>query len=368
MNKKSVSSSWRRIWVASAALAILPLGVSNAQESPSAAPAATPAKVPTKFPISESGNIPVNKKTPFTSYEAVVLAVPGRPVPLEVKVSVPATGTNLPVILLSHGHGNTNFLSSLKGYGPLVDFWAAHGFIVIQPTHIDSKALGLRGTNLLDAPTFFYSKVMDMHYILDHLDQIEATVPGLKGRMDRTRIAAVGHSSGGSTVSYLLGAQVLDPNDTRKKDLSDKRIKVGVIMTAPGVADMATSAAAARRSPALHYNSFAKMTGPALVVAGDKDLNPAFSTRVSYRWDAYTYSPPGNKTLLTFLGGEHILGGIMGYDSVETTDENPERVATLRALVWAYLRTQLYPNDPAWQNAVAAMQNSSSPMAKVESR
>jgi len=213
MSSKLVSPSWLRIWVASAAIAVLPLGISHAQESAGAAPIATP----TKFPISESGNIPVSKKTPFTSYDSVVFTVPGRPVPLEVKVSMPATGTNLPVILLSHGHGNTNFLSSLKGYGPLADFWAAHGFIVIQPTHIDSKALGLREMKLPDAPTFFYSKVMDMHYILDHLDQIEATAPGLAGRMDRDRIAAVGHSSGGSTVAYLLGAQVLDPNDTRKK-------------------------------------------------------------------------------------------------------------------------------------------------------
>lgn len=336
--------------------------------APFGAQAPAPAAPSTSFPISESGNIPVGRKTPFTSYTPVVFAVPGRPVPLEMKVSVPATGTALPVILLSHGHGETNFLSSLRGYGPLADFWAAHGFIVIQPTHIDSKALGLRRSTLPDAPTFFHSKVSDMRFILDHLDEIEATVPGLAGRIDRTRIAAVGHSSGGSTVGYLLGAQVLDPDDPRDKDLSDKRIMAGVIMAAPGVADMATSSAAARRSPALRYNSFAKMTVPALVIAGDKDLNPAFTTRLSYRWDAYTRSPPGNKTLLTFFGGEHILGGIAGYDSAETTDENPERVATLRAMVWAYLRSQLYPGDTAWRDAVAALHNSRIPMAKVESR
>lgn len=364
MSGKLLPSSSTRTWIAFAAVAVLPLGIGSAQEPPRPARTATAIR----FPISESGNIPINAKRPFTSYDAMMFTVPGRPVPLEVKVSVPATGTKLPIILLSHGHGNTNFLSSSKGYGPLADFWAAHGFIVIQPTHIDSKALGLRETKLPDAPTFFHSKVMDMHFILDHLDRIEATVPGLAGRMDRDRIAAVGHSSGGSTVSYLLGAQVLDPNDSRKKDLSDKRIKAGVIMTAPGLADTATSSAAARRSPALRYNSFAKMTGPALVIAGDKDVNPAFTTRVSYRWDAYTRSPPGNKTLLTFFGGEHILGGIAGYDSWETTDENPERVATLRALVWAYLRSQLYPGDTAWRDAVTALRSDGAPMAKVETR
>lgn len=34
------------------------------------------------------------------------------------------------------------------------------------------------------------------------------------------------------------------------------------------------------------------MTGKALVLFGDKDLNPNFSTRLSYRSDAYFKSPP----------------------------------------------------------------------------
>ena len=57
---------------------------------------------------------------------------------------MPESGSDLPVILLSHGHGMANFLSSLNGYGPLANFWATHGFVVIQPTHLDSTALGLR--------------------------------------------------------------------------------------------------------------------------------------------------------------------------------------------------------------------------------
>lgn len=272
------SGAGLRLWIA-AAITALPLTGVRAQQAPGARSGAAR----TSFPIDKAGGIPVDPKAPFIAYESVVLDRPGRPVPLEIKVSAPIGGTRLPIILLSHGHGESNFLSSLKGYGPLADFWAAHGFVVIQPTHIDSKALGLRQSNLPDAPTFFHSKVEDMRFILDRLDEIEATVPGLAGRLDRERIAVVGHSSGGLTAAYLLGAQVLDPEDPRDKDLSDKRVKVGVIIAAPGVADQATSSAAAKRSRALRYNSFAQMTGPALVIAGDKDLNPAFSTRLSYR-------------------------------------------------------------------------------------
>jgi hypothetical protein len=60
---------------------------------------------------------------------------------------------------------------------------------------------------------------------------------------------------------------------------------------------------------------------------------------------------PGPKSLLTLYGGEHLLGGISGYLVTETTDENPERVAAVQQLTWAYLRSAFYPEDQAWKNA-----------------
>ena len=50
----------------------------------------------------DAANLPVSAPTPIVSYSPLVLDVPGRPVPLELKVSMPATGTNLPVILFAH--------------------------------------------------------------------------------------------------------------------------------------------------------------------------------------------------------------------------------------------------------------------------
>ena len=317
-------------------------------------------------PFADAANIPVNEASAIVTYSPVVFDVPGRPVPLEIKVSMPESGSDLPVILLSHGHGGAIFLSSLDGYGPLANFWAAHGFVVIQPTHLDSTALGLRDTKLPDAPLFWRDRATDMHYILDHLDELEAAVPCLAGRMDRDRITAVGHSLGAETVTLLLGMQILDPDDPREKDLSDTRIKAGVVIAAPGIGDGHLSEKAAAGYPSLKFIDFSNMNGEALVIAGDKDLNPMFSDRLSYRWDAYTHAPASN-TLLTFFGAEHMFGGIDGYDTAETTDPNPERVATLRALVWAYLRSQLYPGDPAWADAVVAL-DGDDPIAKVESR
>src|SRR5690606_32364074 len=136
--------------------------------------------------------------------------VPGRHVDLEIKVSFPASGSNLPVILLSHGHGASNFLSSYRGYGPIVDFFAAEGFVVIQPTHQNSKALALP-SSLPEAPLFWRRRPGEMIFISDHLYEINSTVPGLNGQVDKAKVAASGHSLGDHTVAMLAGMEVKDP-------------------------------------------------------------------------------------------------------------------------------------------------------------
>lgn len=89
-----------------------------------------------------------------------------------------------------------------------------------------------------------------------------------------------------------------------------------------------------------------------------------FSEREGWRADAYRLSP-GPKSLFTVFDGEHILGGVSGYDAAETTDENPERVAVVQRLTWAYLRTALSPEDRAWDAARAAMMDAPDPPGRV---
>ena len=166
---------------------------------------------------------------PVLSVSPVVLPAPGRLTHLQVRVSAPLTGSGLPIILLSHGHGRSNHLSSLNGYGPLSSYWAAHGFVVLQPTHLDSKTLPFRDSTHPDAPLFWRSRVEDMKHILDHLDELESAVPGLAGRLDRSKGAVVGHSMGGHTASLLLGARSADPRDGTEINLTEPRIKAGVL-------------------------------------------------------------------------------------------------------------------------------------------
>ena len=309
----------------------------------------------------------VSAPTPVISVSPLALSAPGRAVDLQVRVSAPVTGSELPIILLSHGHGLSNNLSSLNGYAPLANFWAAHGFVVIQPTHLDSKTLSLNPDNP-EAPLYWRSRAEDMKRILDQLDVIEATVPQLPGRLDRSKVAVAGHSLGGHTASLLLGARLTDPRDGTEVDLAEPRIKAGVLLAAPGRGGDALSEFAAENYSFFLTTNFSEMTTPALVVAGDKDVSSHLTVQgPSWHTDAYFLSP-GPKSLLTLFDAEHGLGGVSGYDVAETTDENPERVAAVARLSWAYLRAELSPGVSAWQAACDALTGGSNSLGRVESK
>ncbi|WP_033213141.1 alpha/beta hydrolase family protein [Kitasatospora phosalacinea] len=304
--------------------------------------------------------------TPVLSVSPVVLPAPGRATDLQLRVSAPVTGGELPVVLLSHGLGFSHHLSSLNGYAPLADFWAARGFVVIQPTHLDSRTLN--PDSRAPGATHWRTRAEDMTLVLDRLDAVEEAVPQLAGRLDRSRIAVAGHSMGGHTASLLLGARLTDPHDGTEVDLADPRIKAGVLLAPPGRGGDALTEFTAEHYPFFLTTDFSTMTAPALVVAGDED-DSAFLTVSGPDWhtDPYTLAP-GPKSLLTLFGAGHGLGGVSGYDVAETTDEDPARVAALAHLAWAYLRSAFHPEDPAWREACDALAADSDPVGRVESK
>jgi fermentation-respiration switch protein FrsA (DUF1100 family) len=309
---------------------------------------------------------------PVLSMSPVVLSAPGRDHELQLRVSAPLVGDQLPIILFSHGFG-----SSMDGYAPLVNFWAGHGFVVIQPTFLDSRKLsaspeanhGEAVKAYLEDPrklSMWKYRVEDVRRTLDQLDLIEESVPTLKGRLDRDRIVAVGHSFGAQTTAMLLGARVVSPEGNLLESFYDPRIKAGVLLSAAGRGGDALSSFAIEHFPHLH-ESYAGMVTPTLVVAGDQDKSPLTVLGPEWFTDAYTLSP-GADSLLTLVGGEHMLGGISGYLVTETTDESPRRVAAVQQLTTAYLRTALYAGDESWPVACCALMTSSDPVGRIESK
>lgn len=315
---------------------------------------------PVNSPIVTTLDSIIGEGTSVVSVAPVHLSAPDRALPLEVRVSAPVTGTDLPIVLFSHGNG-----WPLDGYAPLAAFWASHGFVVIQPTHLDSRRNGITFDDTR-FPTIWSQRIGDMVRILDQLDTVEAALPGLDGRVNRSRIAAAGHSWGGQTVQSLLGARILTLDGRLGHDLSDKRVAAGILLAATGTGGEELHPFAKENFPFMNP-SFAELTTPTLVVAGDHDQSQMSSRGPDWFTDAYTLSP-GATDLITLFGAEHSLGGIPGYEVAETTDENPERVAVLQRLTTAYLRSALVPTDDSWAAARSALNESTDPLGRVDTK
>lgn len=311
-------------------------------------------------------HIPTSEAVMTISVSPVVLPAPERGLPLEMRITAPATGSDLPVILLSHGHGPSLYTPSKDGYAPLVNFYSEQGFAVIQPTHASSKVAGF-APDAPGAPLFWRARVEEMKLILDQLDAIEAMVPAIAGRLDHDRIAAVGHSMGAQTVGMLLGARLTDPKDHNARDVNliEPRIKAGVLMAPAGNGGDDLSIFAAENYSALNPD-FSHMTTKTLVVFGDEDVNPHLTVRgADWHTDPYNFGP-GADSLLTLFGAKHGLGGVAGYDARETDDENPDRLAITQRMTCAYLRSALYVGDPSWNAACEALRDHGASLGRVD--
>lgn len=282
---------------------------------------------------------------PVVAVKPITVPAPGRGIDLQVKVTAPLSGHDLPVIVFSHGNA-----WSLDGYEPLVDRWAAAGFIVVQPTHLDSRRNGI-GWDDPRFATIWRVRIADLHAVLDGLDDILLQAGGLATRVDRERIAVVGHSWGAQSAGAILGARVLDADSVPGEDFSHPAVSAGALIAATGTGDTLTPFAA-EHLPFMRPD-YSTMTTPALVVAGGEDRSQLSARGPEWFTDAYCLSP-SPKSLLTIAEGEHTLGGIAGEMVAETTDEDPARVALVADAVSAYLLDAFKLDGTGWTALGAA--------------
>ncbi|MER6266793.1 alpha/beta hydrolase family protein [Streptomyces sp. NPDC001797] len=295
---------------------------------------------------------------PVVSVRPVTLSAPDRGEDLRVRVTAPTTGHHLPVVVFSHA-----MALGMDDYAPLVDFWAAHGFVVIQPAHLDS--LGLPPDDPR-APLIWRIRTDDLTGVLDQLDAVAAAVPGLAGRIDHDRIAVAGHSWGAQTASTLTGARVVDADGTAGESMTDSRVRAAVLLCLPGTGGADLSPLAVQHFPFMSPD-FAELKTPSLVVAGDADQSPLTVRGPDWFTDGYRLGP-GVTDLLTLFGAEHGLGGIQGSHDTRTTDESPERVAVVQQTTLAYLRTALGLDDDAWAAARLSPAEAGEPLGKIDSK
>lgn len=289
------------------------------------------------------------------AYSPIRLDMVGRQ-PLELRLTAPAAGDRLPIVILSHGYGPSFYVASKDGYAHMAQFWAERGFAVIQPTHASSRVGGLPA-DAEGAPFFWRERVAEIRTIIDRLSDIEERAPAVSGRLDHNRIAAVGHSLGGHTVSLLLGAQL------HGETFGDPRIKAGILLTTPGRGGKDLTEENAARFPFFDVD-FSPMRTSTLVVCGADD-NPRFTSRgPEWHADAY-HDGMGAHSLLTLHGVGHGLGGIAGLDAKETEVEAPDALEATKRMTLAWLGTALGYDTNAWSSACTALKGPATSLGTV---
>jgi len=127
------------------------------------------------------------------------------PVEVFLPENLAAVSGQLPIVVFSHGLGDTrtSFLD--------VERLATYGFVVALPEHIGSngtqKEALLSG---LDHDMFksreFLDRPLDISFLLDELERTNASQ--YQGKLNTNQVAVIGHSFGGYTALALAGATI----------------------------------------------------------------------------------------------------------------------------------------------------------------
>ncbi len=219
-----------------------------------------------------------------------------------VKIYYPEEGEALPVVVFSHGLGGTR-----EGYKYIGRHWAGHGYVSVHLQHLGSDDSVWRGAGdkaqLMQAmrkaaanPVNALHRPKDVGFALDEMLRLNAEASPFQGRLDLERIGVAGHSFGAWTTLIVAGELIVGPNGNEIMDLSDKRIKAAIPMSAPAPEHEAQRRAAFRR-----------MRVPCLHMTGTEDTSPINDTTAAERRVPFDHARGADQYLLTFAGGDHMV-------------------------------------------------------------
>ncbi|KAF2762604.1 hypothetical protein EJ05DRAFT_7420 [Pseudovirgaria hyperparasitica] len=294
--------------------------------------------------IGRAANLPgTTQHEKFKHNDTIKFRLPNRTLPISVRVTVPKSHGKLPVMMLIHGEGSTSNLTRQNSYAPLAEYYALHGFVVIQ----SSINANLNSTS-------WRKCITDCTHILDRLSNVEARSAPKGASFDSERVVVVGHLLGVHTASVLLGMSLGNPDTdyTTVYTNKDKRIKAGVLLSPLSDDESLLSTTVSDTKPFLRHVDYSTLTTPTLWVSGTEHEMPEISVSEKEKWKDGFKSSPGSKDLLELKGADCRLGGISGETTVEAKlKENLEVVATVQRMTLAFLRSQIYKKDRSWSTA-----------------
>jgi len=160
----------------------------------------------------------------------------------------------------------------------------------------------------LNDPKAIGDRVADLVLVLDYLERLPQSVPGLRGKLDGKRIGVGGHSFGAYT-AMLIGGVTVDLGTDKAKSFRDKRVQCILPISAQGTGQQG-----------LTPPSWKELKLPMMTVTGTRDRGSR-GQGVDWKQQPYRYSPPGDKFLVVIDGANHFsFGGGLGVGSNAIVD------------------------------------------------
>ncbi len=326
-------------------------------ENPGVIPATIDA-ADTRLYKAQPGHFPGDDRpTPIAISAQITLPGAGdeRDIPLRVTVRRAPNNALVdpapyPVVIFCHGA-----LGSKDDYLALTEFWASHGYAVIQPTFGDSLSLisPVDRQNITSIGQLLTSdhvrsqwnkRPRDVARIIDQLETIEKRTweampnTAMMSTFDREKIAVAGHSYGAHTTMLLTGAAPRVAGAAQPLLKNPALIKAGIALSPQGT------------SPTFKAEQFSRFSVPMLFVTGDNDGSPMpgqLDKKGDWRREAYDHSPEGDRYLLWIDDAHHNLGGISGANLPGAGPGSPDQVLLVQSTTLAFLDAYLRNNDDA---------------------
>jgi len=223
----------------------------------------------------------------------------GRKIP--IKVHLPGSGGPYPVVLISHGAGG-NWDTHYAQANQL----ASHGYAVLCLEHTGSNTERLKSgirlfhnlKEMIHDSNEVLGRPKDMSFAMDQATEWNRNHPKLKGRLDLSKVSAMGHSFGAFTVMAISGMKpaldwiepAVPPGKGLGPDVFDNRLKCGIALSpqAPG-------------DPFFLKESYSSLRVPLLGISGTNDKQQSGDPPIA-RYDSFSLWPEmSGKNLFVWL-------------------------------------------------------------------
>ncbi|MGH7158462.1 MAG: alpha/beta hydrolase family protein [Acetobacteraceae bacterium] len=220
---------------------------------------------------------------------------PGGGLPVLMLPAAAAHG-RCPAIIFSHGLGGR-----AASFTTLAAPWAAAGFLVLLPEHLDSLARGApRRPSFAELRRYALLRIGDVKALIDALPALAMRAAI---RVASGAIGVGGHSFGAWTAAVIGGAKIY-VQAGRAESFADPRPRAFLLLAGPAVPP---GASPTHPFDGMSGDSFATLTRPLMLIDGTRDdVPPGAPESYRERLAVYALSPPGNKYLALESHGTHM--------------------------------------------------------------